>query len=539
MARMRNTAGGGWSAFAAWAAGAIGTAGIAVAVALAACEAAWRSTPVRLSQEARERPALAPLAAAEETPARAGSSGGAPPTWEGEPAMRVRILAAASTVRVNGAAGGMGGVVIGQGDPKGSATPAPGTRTEKRSGVSVSLKEGRWVVWEIGAAEGAGGAATTYPAAMPLVLMPPIAGQTLGVNTGVYPGVLRLSARDEGRADTFDVVAFVAMEEYLSGVVAREMLTGWPPAAYQVQAVAARTYALQERQRSMNAGASFDVESSDRDQVYGGATSNGAAREAVRSTRGVALMDGDRLLRAYYSSTCGGRTAAARETWPTGPGYEYNLAGPIQEHHREFACQQSPLFRWSVERPKGELVQRLRWFGERNGFPVKRIRDLRAIEIGSVNLDGRPSRYRVVESDSTSYALSAEELRLACNTNANGSVASVPAPGVPGSSMPGTSLAGAGSSGVMGYAGGAPAPPGGPMIAAPAPGIPDIDRRTRVHSSDLEVVVRGDKVAISGRGFGHGVGMCQYCAKGFAERGEDWRTMIERFYPGARIVSVY
>jgi stage II sporulation protein D len=69
--------------------------------------------------------------------------------------------------------------------------------------------------------------------------------------------------------------------------------------------------------------------------------------------------------------------------------------------------------------------------------------------------------------------------------------------------------------------------------------LPDIDRRTRVNSSDVDVRVKGSEAVILGRGFGHGVGMCQYCAKGFSERGEKWQTMVLRFYPGASIEKAY
>jgi len=53
----------------------------------------------------------------------------------------------------------------------------------------------------------------------------------------------------------------------------------------------------------------------------------------------------------------------------------------------------------------------------------------------------------------------------------------------------------------------------------------------------MEVTPSG--VVIRGRGFGHGVGMCQYCTKAMAERGDDWRAMVVRFYPGAEIVRTY
>jgi len=33
--------------------------------------------------------------------------------------------------------------------------------------------------------------------------------------------------------------------------------------------------------------------------------------------------------------------------------------------------------------------------------------------------------------------------------------------------------------------------------------------------------------------------MCQWCAKGFADQGKDWNTMLRLFYPGAEVVKAY
>lgn len=335
--------------------------------------------------------------------------------------------------------------------------------------------------------------------------MPARAGATpmLTLDGGKYPGRLRLVPRSDAAPGAFDVVEFVALEDYLPGVVSKEMLAGWPLTAFQVQAVCARTYALQERGLSLLRGDHFDLESTDRDQVYGGASANPTAQEAVRSTRGLVLKHNGVILRAYYSSTCGGRTASARDTWPIGKGYEYNLAAPIQAHTRPSACDISPLYRWTVTRDRAELEQRIRAFGERQKLLVRRLKTLHSIEPMAFNADGRPSRYKVIEPGGAWYELSGEELRLACNN-------SVPAP----------AAAGAG-------------------VGAPQAGLPVVDRKSRVHSSDFEVKVRGNVVTFTGRGFGHGVGMCQYCAKAFADRGEDWRTIVLRFYPGATIERQY
>jgi SpoIID/LytB domain protein len=295
----------------------------------------------------------------------------------------------------------------------------------------------------------------------------------------------------KGRAGPvpFDVIEVIKLEEYLTGVVAKELYRDWSLQTFKVQAIAARSYALHERQRSIAAGRKYDVEATTQDQAYGGATLLPVAVRAVRETRGMILEHGGAVLRAYYSSTCGGRAASARDTWPIDRGYEFNLAAPIQGKDRPHACEGSPLYRWKVERPKAELVKRLAAYGQRNGLLLRQIKDLARIEVLRTNDTGRPAEYKIVEPGGKWYALSAEQLRIACN--------------------------------------------------ADAPGAPSITRQTRVNSGDLEFVVEGSTVTISGRGFGHGVGMCQYCARAMADRGEDIVAMLERFYPGARVVRAY
>ena len=51
-------------------------------------------------------------------------------------------------------------------------------------------------------------------------------------------------------------------------------------------------------------------------------------------------------------------------------------------------------------------------------------------------------------------------------------------------------------------------------------------------STLFAVVLDGDLARFSGRGYGHGVGMCQWGAKGMAEQGYSARQILEYFYPG-------
>ena len=40
------------------------------------------------------------------------------------------------------------------------------------------------------------------------------------------------------------------------------------------------------------------------------------------------------------------------------------------------------------------------------------------------------------------------------------------------------------------------------------------------------------------RGWGHGVGMCQYGAEGFAKQGKDARWILTHFYPQSQVESL-
>jgi stage II sporulation protein D len=106
----------------------------------------------------------------------------------------------------------------------------------------------------------------------------------------------------------FDLVNVLAMEDYLRGVVPREMPSSWgddAPAALAAQAIAARSYALS----TMTPTSTYDVYDDQRDQVYGGVDAEDPrSNRAVRRTRGTVLTyDGD-VITAYFFSTSGGRT---------------------------------------------------------------------------------------------------------------------------------------------------------------------------------------------------------------------------------------
>jgi SpoIID/LytB domain protein len=103
------------------------------------------------------------------------------------------------------------------------------------------------------------------------------------------------------------VVNFVALEDYLKGVVPSEMPSSWNPEALKVQAVAARSYALSGDTRFPNFADTCDTTLC---QVYLGASNDKASTNtAIDQTAGQVRLKGDAVARTEFSSSTGGYTA--------------------------------------------------------------------------------------------------------------------------------------------------------------------------------------------------------------------------------------
>lgn len=56
-------------------------------------------------------------------------------------------------------------------------------------------------------------------------------------------------------------------------------------------------------------------------------------------------------------------------------------------------------------------------------------------------------------------------------------------------------------------------------------------------STRFEASVAGDQVTFWGRGFGHGVGLCQWGAKDLAKAGKSFKEILGHYFPGLKILS--
>ncbi len=310
------------------------------------------------------------------------------------------------------------------------------------------------------------------------------------VDNRAFPGTVEVHPRTDAGEGAIDVINVTTIESYLPGVLTGELLDNWPLEAYRAQAVAARSYALHERARARLRGRAFDLENTARNQVFAGRTQHEAAVRAARDTRGEALTVGGDVLRAYYSSTCGGRPMGAGSIWPTSTGWEFNGAPPLQvDAPRATFCESSQAYRWQVTRTVEDVSKRIAAYGAANGLSIKALGNVRSIVPVEVNAAGRPVQFTIADDKGKTYKLNAEHLRQALNH--------------------------------------------------PAEGLPPPERAAQARSGDVEFEMRAREIVIRGRGWGHGVGACQFCMNGMARRHWDYGRMLAHFYPGARLERLY
>jgi stage II sporulation protein D len=60
-----------------------------------------------------------------------------------------------------------------------------------------------------------------------------------------------------------------------------------------------------------------------------------------------------------------------------------------------------------------------------------------------------------------------------------------------------------------------------------------------IKSTNFDVRISGENAVFSGRGYGHGVGLCQWGAKKRAEDGFTYREILSYYYPGTTLTKIY
>jgi stage II sporulation protein D (peptidoglycan lytic transglycosylase) len=405
------------------------------------------------------------------------------------------IAGAGEAVPVGTAARPLDRIVIGLTRVSGSRSLAA------RSAVPVRLSDG-----ETGARIGA------LPAGVVLTLIAdPVTQRVIARSRGferrrarlrlapVGEGGIRLGrARYAGtltfrvRGDRLAVTNEIDVESYLAGVVPGEVPNRFAPEAQKAMAVAARSYTLISRGK--HAAEGFDLCDGTHCQMYLGILPWApAGKQAVRETRGLVAWDGDSPIRTFYSADCGGHTANNEDVllsdMPRQPlPYLRGVADCDGARGPDY-CAASSHHQWTRVLPAAVLEAAL------NRRAATRIGRLTGVRFTQYDVSGRVKQARI--------------------------------------------------EGVM-----RPAPPFAlTCVGPPTPVVKSVDgwefRRSvgwRVLKSTWVRLhhTAPDRYTFAGRGYGHGVGLCQIGANGMASAPyfRTYREILAHYYPGATVAPL-
>ncbi len=290
-----------------------------------------------------------------------------------------------------------------------------------------------------------------------------------------YSGRIRCLHIPENREPTWEIVEHVGIEHYLPGVLAGEMYGHWGLQCQAAQAIAARSFACM--QIAFRKRRNWDVIDTAGSQAYLGSVSTERLLKACSMTSGMVLTWGSELVPGYFSSCCGGRAATATEAIGTNP---INSLKPLQGHPGTGFCQDAPLFKWERTCDPDHLGSAIR-SSSRRIEGASRIGRVSRIEITEANQHGRGVRLKVTDTRGNHVELNASELALLSNDL-----------------------------------------PGG-----------------RLYSGWVEGRLDKGSLHLSGHGYGHGAGLCQYGSAAMDRQGKSFWQMIEYYYPNAEVKKAW
>lgn len=274
-----------------------------------------------------------------------------------------------------------------------------------------------------------------------------------------------------------DVVNAVEVERYVACVVANEVWPTFETEAYRAQAIAARTFVLHEMLRRSRA--EFDVTATQRSQVYRGIRTDEPGRratEAARYTRGIVLTYRRQGEDRLFCTYYSAACGGMSQSAAIF-GRENDIE-PLSGEVRCDYCKIAPgkTYRWGPVRLRKEQV-RSRLLTK---YPkLRSLGEIQKVTVVERTPSGRPVRLRITGSGGEFHDMLAERFRLA-----------------------------------MG---------GG-----------------EIKSTDFTIRATGREIIFeNGRGFGHGLGLCQWGMQGQALQGKRAGEILQYYYPGSKLMRAY
>jgi stage II sporulation protein D len=283
-----------------------------------------------------------------------------------------------------------------------------------------------------------------------------------------YRGDMEFRAQGQG----ITVINLLPLEEYLYGVLPREMPANWPEEALKAQAVASRTFALTNL--GLYSAYGFDVLATQMSQMYGGYDAEHAnSTRAVNETCGEIVTNRGKPISTFFHSSSGGYTENAQDVWKETLDYIRGRPDPYDKNDIHYNW----VVTYNAAQLTGQLNSKKSLFGPA-GTPDCVFSTVEGIDIIENTSSGvRAKKIRVSGKDGGGKPLVVE----ICNADA----------------------------------------------VRTALGLKSALFEMK---TDRDVSGKLVSVTFNGSGYGHGLGMSQYGACGMADKGYNYQDILKYYY---------
>ncbi|MEK6579526.1 MAG: SpoIID/LytB domain-containing protein [Bdellovibrionota bacterium] len=318
-------------------------------------------------------------------------------------------------------------------------------------------------------------------------------------------GVLKLGGkrfRDEihiySSGSLCEAINLLDIEKYLAALINSEFSSKWNEEAVAAQVIAARTFAFYRLKQThlRNTKSRYDIDGTVSDQLYQGSDKEDfISSRAVEKTKGIVLAVSNTMkiqpLKAFYHSTCGGRTELPENVWSgQEPGFKKGVVCPY--------CLGSPQMKWGFVATPAEIARVLARTA-RNLALAKRLPKAWPVQSERIFSEGKLIDLRV-----SKWTPGGRASTVRTEWSYRGRIFDITLSG---------------------------------FLFRESLGL------HRLKSTAFQITASEDASLpvwrIDGRGNGHGVGMCQWGAKVMGERGFKAALILKHYYPDANLRKMW
>ncbi len=333
------------------------------------------------------------------------------------------------------------------------------------------------------------------------------------------------------------VINIIQLEEYLYGVLQKEISPNWPMEVLKAQAIAARTFALSNMDKYIDQG--YHICATTNSQEYGGVLfEHPITNKAVDETKGIIVVYEGKPINAVYHSDSGGYTENCEEVWGSYIPYLRSVSSEYE------AIVSPPNHQWTYSLTEQELLAKL----SQKGWQLDYIKEIIIVDKTAT---GRVKTIDIVGNNGKKITLKSNDFRLLIGPNLiRSSLFSLEKKGIGKSEEKSEERV---------------VPDKKEQVEQTAPkSVSDILKEERdftipeliallnrpkkaPESKEVllpETVKKDDPpgdllIVFNGKGSGHGVGLSQWGAYGMATLGFKHEDILRYYYKGIQLTRIY